>query len=61
LLDAFSGVELSLPGLIMAAFVVILVSRATFEAAKYGRVSQSVLFATIAGVLGAIAAVCLAG
>ena len=53
--------RVSLPGLLLAVFVVLLVSRATYEAAKYGRVSQSVLLATIAGVLGAIAVVWLAG
>jgi len=54
-------VRVSVPGVLLAVFVVILVSRATFEAAKHGRVSQSVLFATIVGVLGAIAVVVLAG
>jgi len=54
-------VELSVPGILLALLVVMLVSRATFEAAQYGRISQSVLFATIAGVLVAIAIGWLAG
>ena len=46
---------------LLAALVAILVSRATFEVAKSGRVSPACIWAaTIAGVLAAIAIVWLA-